>query len=184
MKIPVLFVHNRSNYKKIHFFDCYDEKRDALTYTGNSPVIAHPPCRLWSKLRTFSTAPVEEKQLAFWSLALVRRNGGILEHPYDSSFWKSFPCPKPGTFDEFGGTTVVFDQFDFGYYTRKRTRLYIVGLKSLKDLPPMPLRFEPVQRKFSNLTQKQRSETTIHLAHYLSEIIRKISNRFTVSNPD
>lgn len=176
MKTPVLFVHSRSNYKKFDFFDCYDEKRNALNYTGTLPVIAHPPCRLWSKLRTLSTADESEKEYASWVLQLVRQNGGILEHPYDSTFWKTFDCPKPGTFDKFGGTTIVFDQFHFGYYTRKRTRLYIVGLKSLKDIPPMPLRFEPVQRKFENLTKKQRSETTSELCIYLNEIIKKIKN--------
>lgn len=173
-KIPVLFVHQRSNYKKIPFFDCYDEKRNALSYKGSNPVIAHPPCRLWSKLRSFSKAPASEKSLAIWSIELVRLVGGIVEHPYDSQLWKEIECPGVGEFDKFGGTSFVFDQFDFGYYTRKRTRIYIVGLNSLKELPRLNLRFVPVTRKFQNLSPKQRSETTPELCLWFLEIIKKI----------
>lgn len=172
--VPVLFVHSRSNYKKIPFFDCYDEKRNALSYTGSHPVIAHPPCRLWSRLRSFSKAPESEKNLAIWSVDLVRSVGGIVEHPYDSQLWKHIHCPGVGVFDKFGGTSFVFDQFDFGYYTRKRTRLYIVGLNSLSEMPRFNLRFEPVARKFDNLTPKQRSETTPELCLWFLEIIKKI----------
>ena len=180
IKYPVLFVHKRSNYKKyLDLFDCFDSERNALTFSGTVPVIAHPPCRLWSRLRAFSTAPVEEKNLALWSLELVRKNGGILEHPFDSSFWKTFDCPQVGSFDSFGGTSFVFDQFDFGFYTRKRTRLYIVGLKSLKELPDLPLKFEPVVRKFQNLTAKQRSETTPELCQWFFELISVIQKNKT-----
>lgn len=174
-KVPVLFVHQRSNYKKVPGFDCYDENRNALTYTGSCPVIAHPPCRLWSRLRSFSNAPASEKNLAIWSINLVRKIGGIVEHPYDSKLWDEINCPSVGEFDKFGGTSFVFDQFDFGYYTRKRTRIYIVGLNSLSELPRLNLRFEPVARKFDNLSPKQRSETTRELCLWFLEIIKKIS---------
>lgn len=173
-KVPVLFVHSRSNYKKIPFFDCYDEVRNAMTYTGSRPVIAHPPCRLWSRLRTFSNAPASEKILAVWATQVVRKFGGIVEHPYDSQLWKYIDCPGVGEFDKFGGTSFVFDQFDFGYYTRKRTRIYIVGLNSLSELPRLNLRFIPVSRKFENLSPKQRSETTPELCLWFLEIIKKI----------
>ncbi|WP_308131736.1 hypothetical protein [uncultured Flavobacterium sp.] len=171
----VLFVHARSNYKKLPFFDCYDENRNALTYTGLEPVICHPPCRTFSRLKGWSTADVEEKKLAFWAVDLVRKNGGIVEHPYDSDLWKEINAPKPGTYDDFGGFTIVFDQKDFGYYTRKRTRLYIVGCK-LRDLPAMPISFDCTVRKFENLTKKQRSETTIDLCSFLHEIINIIKS--------
>lgn len=174
-KVPVLFVHQRSNYKKVPGFDCYDEKRNALTYAGSCPVIAHPPCRLWSRLKGLSTAPASEKNLALWSVKLVRAVGGIVEHPYDSKLWEEINCPGVGEFDKFGGTSFVFDQFDFGYYTRKRTRIYIVGLNSLSELPRSNLRFEPVARKFDNLSPKQRSETTPELCLWFLEIIKKIS---------
>lgn len=174
-KVPVLFVHSKSNYKLVPGFDCYDENRDALNYTDSNPVIAHPPCRLWSRLKGLSTAPASEKNLAVWSINLVRLVGGIVEHPYDSQLWKHIDCPGVGVFDKFGGTSFVFDQFDFGYYVRKRTRIYIVGLNSLSELPRLNLRFEPVTRKFDNLSPKQRSETTPELCLWFLEIIKKIS---------
>lgn len=173
-QVPVLFVHPRSNYKKLPGFDCYDEDRNALSYTGCKPVIAHPPCRLWSKLRKFSKAPFEEKNFATWSIDLIRKVGGVVEHPYDSQLWQEIDCPDVGKFDKFGGTSFVFDQFDFGFYTRKRTRIYIVGLNSLSELPAPSIRFVPVSRKFDNLSLKQRSETTVELCLWFLEIIKKI----------
>lgn len=178
-KVPVLFVHQRSNYKILPGFDCYDKQRNALNYTGNQPVIAHPPCRLWSRLRGLSKAPEFERHFAVWSINLVRSVGGIVEHPYDSKLWDYINCPEPGTFDEFGGTSFVFDQFDFGYYVRKRTRIYIVGLNSLSELPRFNLRFEPITRKFDNLSPKQRSETTPALCLWFLEIIKKIQENKT-----
>lgn len=172
-EIPVLYVHPRSNYKKITSFDCYDENRDAFTYTGSSPLIAHPPCRNWSKLRSFSKGDKFESLYAFHALRLVRTYGGILEHPYDSTFWKIANVIAPGAYDVYGGFSIVFDQRQFGYYTRKRTRLYIVGCKS-SDLPAMPLNFDAIERKFDNLSSKQRSETTIELIMWLKEVIENI----------
>lgn len=172
MVIPVLFVHPRSNYKKLDFFDCYDEKRNALNYTGSSAVIAHPPCRKFSRLRGLSCAPDSEKQLAYFALDLVRKNGGVLEHPADSLLWKEKQVVKPGTYDEYGGFTICIDQSWFGYYTQKRTMLYIVGIK-MKDLPDYSFNRD-INRKFQNLTPKQRSETTTDLCMFLAEIVRRI----------
>lgn len=173
MKIPVLFVHARSNYKKLDTFDCYDEKRNALSFTGSLPVIVHPPCRLFSRLRGMSCAPPEEKELAYWAVDLVRKNGGVLEHPVGSTLWKDKNLPLPGQYDEFGGFTICINQSWFGYYAEKRTLLYIVGIK-MGDLPGYPLSFDAVQKMVPQLTKKQRSETTVELCMYLAEIIKKI----------
>jgi len=173
MKTPVLFVHNRSNYKKLDVFDCYDEKRNALNYTGSEPVICHPPCRTFSRLRGLSQAPIEEKQLAYWSIDLVRKNGGIVEHPHDSQLWKDKDVVKPGYTDQYGGFTICIDQSWFGYYTPKKTLLYIVGIKS-KEIPDYDFNRDINFRKFQNLTKKQRSETTPELCIWLNEIVKKI----------
>ena len=172
-KIPVLYVHSKSNYKLVDGFDCYDEKRDSLTYTGGSPLIAHPPCRNWSKLRAFSKGDKFESLYAFHALRLVRTYGGILEHPYDSMFWKIANIIAPGSYDVYGGFSIVFDQRQFGFYTRKRTRLYIVGCKC-SELPAMPLNFCAIERKFENLSAKQRSETTLELIDWLKSVIKLI----------
>ena len=84
MKIPVLFTAHNSLYNDNDIFDCYDVERDAFSYTGRSPLIAHPPCRLFSRLRKLSTAAIKEKQCAFFAWARVRQCGGILENQQSS----------------------------------------------------------------------------------------------------
>lgn len=171
--IPVLFVHKKSNYKKDSSFDCYDEQRNALNYKGSSAVICHPPCRLFSRLRGLTQALEEEKKLAYFAIDLVRLNGGIVEHPHDSKLWKDKNVVRPGYIDEFGGFTICIDQSWFGYYTPKRTLLYIVGIKP-KDIPDYDFNRDINFRKFQNLTKKQRSETTSDLCIFLKKIIQKI----------
>lgn len=174
--IPVLFVHSKSNYKLDKEFDCYDEKRNALNYTGSSAVICHPPCRKFSRLRGLSQAPETEKQLAYFAVDLVRKNGGIVEHPHDSQLWKDKEVVKPGYTDQYGGFTICIDQSWFGYYTPKRTLLYIVGIKP-KELPTYDFNRDINFRKFQNLTPKQRSETTPKLCEFLKKIIQAIEIR-------
>lgn len=94
-KIAVLFARKDSVYKTIPECDVYDQERDALTWLGGVPAICHPPCRLWGRLRQFSTAPIEEKQLAIFAVDQVRKHGGILEHPSGSSLWDA--CNLPHT---------------------------------------------------------------------------------------
>lgn len=175
MKTPVLCVHSRSNYKKVPGFDCWDEKRNALNYTGSSPAIFHPPCRLWSKLRFFATAPESEKQLAINAINYVRKYGGIVEHPETSQLWKHFDI-KAGKIDEYGGFIHAINQEWFGFYTEKATYLYIVGCKP-QELPTYTAITNLKKRKFENLTQKQRSETTFELIYYLKQIITIINNK-------
>jgi len=51
----------------------------------------------------------DEKQLAYFALAQVRLNGGILEHPAGSRLWKEAPLPLGDNVDEFGGFTIEID---------------------------------------------------------------------------
>jgi hypothetical protein len=174
-KIPVLFVQKKSNYKTIDSFDCYDEDRDALTYVGDTPVIAHPPCRLFSRLRKLSTADNNEKLLAYFAVDLIRKNGGVLEHPMGSLLWKEKDLPLPGNVDKYGGFTVQINQSWFGFPTPKQTYLYIVGIP-YSHLPPCTIVFHPPLRSFANLTKNQRSETPKPLIYWLEKIIYRIRN--------
>ena len=54
MTVAVLFVRSDSVYKQMADVDCYDIDRDARTWPGGCPVVAHPPCRAWGLLRQFA----------------------------------------------------------------------------------------------------------------------------------
>jgi hypothetical protein len=142
--ISVLFVAKNSVYKTLtdssgEPLDCWDEERNALNWPGGNPVVAHPPCRLFCMLKHLSTAPIEEKQLAYWALDQVRQWGGVMEHPAGSTLWKERALPKPGQRDEWG-FTFGLEQFWFGHLAQKRTWLYICGTQA-RDLPEIPMRF-------------------------------------------
>lgn len=128
-QVAVLFARRDSPYKQIASCDVYDIDRDARSYPGGLPVIAHPPCRAWGRLAHRSRPMPHEKSLADFALSCVRRNGGVLEHPMASKFWRHARLPLPGWLpDEYGGITIQIDQCDFGHPARKATWLYIVGV--------------------------------------------------------
>lgn len=175
MLIPVLYAQEKSNYKNYDCFDVYDLARDARTYKGSHSVIAHPPCRLWSKLKAFSTAPESEKLLAFHAYDLVMANGGILEHPHSSSFWNEINPNRKFRVSE-KTFFLSIDQEDFGFPTEKKTILLINGITPYQ-LPDYPFLKQPkVKVRFDRLKKWQRSETTNCLIQFLYQIILKIEN--------
>lgn len=135
--VAVLFARSDSIYKTLPGVDVFDADRNALTWTGGAPVVAHPPCRLWGRLRGMSTAPAAERDLAPWAVSQVRRWGGVLEHPAASALWPVANLPEPGVRDEFGGWTLPILQSWFGHRAEKATRLYICGVEpgSLPEIP-------------------------------------------------
>jgi len=138
--IAVLFARNDSRYKQLAGYDVYDIERDARNFSEKYPVIAHPPCRAWGRLSHMANPRPDEKDLAWFALDKVRKNGGVLEHPKGSRLWQEAPLPMPGEFsDEFGGFTVLIDQWHFGHVARKWTHLYIVGINP-SELPQIPFR--------------------------------------------
>lgn len=139
LQVAVLFARQDSIYKSIPGCDVFDIDRDARTYTGDLPVVAHPPCRAWGRLRAFAKPRSDEKDLAFFAIDQIRRCGGVLEHPAQSSLWPVAGLPPCGAFkDAFGVWTLAVDQFWWGHRARKRTFLYICGIEP-SHLPPLPL---------------------------------------------
>lgn len=133
--LVVLFVRDQSIYKAMGL-DCYDRRRNALTFAGTGPVIAHPPCRTWGNLRTVATrAPADEHALGPWAVDQVRRCGGVLEHPAGSTLFEHCGCGAAGDC----GFVLTVDQFHWGHRCAKPTRLYVVGC-SPADVPPIPHR--------------------------------------------
>jgi hypothetical protein len=146
--VAVLFARHDSGYKTMPDVDVWDKNRDAMTYKGELPVVAHPPCTRWSLINGVVLSRYAHKAAEFawgndggtfaFALATVRRVGGVLEHPASSRAWAHFGLPRRGRApDQWGGWTVEVRQCDWGHRAEKRTWLYIVGAGP-DDLPPMP----------------------------------------------
>jgi len=137
--VAVLFARADSIYKTLPV-DVWDEARDARGWPGGSPLVAHPPCRMWGRLRQFANGSHDEKMLAVGAVAHVRKYGGVLEHPAESTLWAHCGLPRPGQFpDSFGGWSMAVNQFIFGHRAEKSTWLYVVGCEP-DDIPYMPIR--------------------------------------------
>jgi hypothetical protein len=183
--IAVLFARDDSRYKQLEGYDVYDINRDARNYCKSYPVLAHPPCRAWGQLSHMANPRPDEKQLAYFALAQVRLNGGVLEHPAGSRLWKEAHLPLAGEFpDEFGGFTIEVDQYDFGHVAHKQTKLYICGI-SMNQLPPMPPKnTEPTDRSIcgnvagtKRCTQYQREYTPDNLIEWMTKVCQFIETK-------
>jgi hypothetical protein len=180
--VAVLFARADSVYKTMPGLDVWDEERDARRWGGGSSVVVHPPCRGWGRLRQFSYATEEERQLARDAVAHVRNYGGVLEHPAESTLWADQRLPRPGKFpDEFGGYSIAIDQFIFGHRAEKATWLYIVGVEP-DDLPYMPIRggspthcVRPTKSypRLPSITKREREATPPPFAEWLVEVARR-----------
>lgn len=153
--VAVLFAGSDSVYKQFQYCDVYDKDRDARTYPGGLPVVAHPPCRGWGRLRMFARPEPGEKELAIWAIEQVRRFGGVLEHPETSLLWRELDLPLGKQRDAYGGFTLSVDQFWWGHRARKRTWLYIVGVEPA-DIPAIALRFDAITHTVSTTMRRGR----------------------------
>ncbi len=160
----------------------YDKKRDARTFRGGCPVIAHPPCRLWSKLAHFSTVPAgdrgAEMDLGRFCAQAVIDNGGILEHPFSSRLFKDMGLPLGGERNELGFTLEI-PQRMFGHSMIKNTWLFFskIQYESLEAF--LPVLHEKPLRSMENLSTKQREATPYLLAFWLVKQALKVSADFS-----
>ena len=130
----------------------YGVERDARSYTGVLPVVAHPPCKRWGRWwwADGSIAPGNDGGLFAHALGEIRRCGGIIEHPEGSHAFREFDLPHPvigawsrGLFPSEWSTCV--SQGAYGHRARKLTWLFFVG-----DYPP-PLKWKIPEREFAYL---------------------------------
>lgn len=182
--IAVLFARSDSIYKSLPDCDVWDIERDARRWLGGCPVIAHPPCRAWGRLRKFAKPIDGERELAIYAVNQVRQWGGVLEHPSGSLLWQAMNLPAPGERDTFGGWTLWISQWWFGHKADKPTWLYLCGVEPA-DLPPIPYRIgEPAyvvntsrrahQGKRPEISKAEREHTPRELAEWLCEVARRI----------
>jgi hypothetical protein len=139
--IAALYVQRDGHYFGLDGVEPWDEVRDARTYQGPHPVVAHPPCTRWGQL-----AYIVQKRYGYKvgddggcfkaALAAVRRWGGVLEHPAFSYAWPAFGLPRPPRSGwqqtTCGGWVCQVSQGAYGHRARKLTWLYYVG----KNPPP------------------------------------------------
>ncbi len=136
--VAVLFARRDSVYSGFAV-EVFDAERDARTYRGPWPVVAHPPCRGWGRLRHLAKPVEGELDLALFAVEAVRSFGGVLEHPSGSKLWDVAQLPRPGDAPDFwGGWTMRVQQSRWGHGADKWTWLYVVGCPPdlVPELPP------------------------------------------------
>lgn len=168
-KIAALFVESGGIYYGDQRVDPWDEQRDARTYAGPGPVIAHPPCAKWSPLAFINQSRLpgyrvgDDNGCFEAALRAVRTYGGVLEHPANSVAWRRYELPRPLPIGG-GWTQSLLDdgwvcsvsQAAYGHRAFKETWLYYVG-----DVVPPPLdwRTPDVSARISSFTHgKPRTE--------------------------
>lgn len=142
-QIAALFVATGGVYFGVPDVEPWDVSRDARTYPGTHPVVAHPPCHLWVNFAAlnFKRYGGEHNRPAWQggsdggcfasALASVRRWGGVLEHPAFTNAYAFYGLPRPTR----PGWNVVPDtgcrdwvcevwQSAYGHRARKRTWLF------------------------------------------------------------
>lgn len=182
--VAALYVDPKGPYPKL-VADWYDEARDARTYAGPLPIVAHPPCGPWGRLRHLYRG--SEHDCAPRAVAQVRTFGGVLEHPAGSLLWNGMDMSRPGWApDAWGGWTIEVCQCDWGHPARKRTWLYIVGTDNLPPRPPPrePTHWAsgsrnaprgPVPPGIKVCSAQQRRRTPVAFAEWLIELAARTS---------
>lgn len=191
-EVAVLFARSDSNYKHLGACDVYDAERDARTYAGSLPVVAHPPCRAWGRFRALAKPRHDERYLAIFAVHNVRTFGGVLEHPVASKLWEVAGLPQPGRRDQWGGFTLPILQSAFGHRADKPTLLYIVGVEP-GEVPSIPLKLGKSTHVIAQMrtrkdgtrlrkgdagwrpevSKAEREHTPVDLAVWLVELARK-----------
>lgn len=163
--VAALYVMSDGPYAGLPGVELWDEARDARTYPGPHPVVAHPPCARWGRYWSGGPSAKVPRKLGDdggcfeAALRVVNRWGGVLEHPQASHAWAAFNIARPprrGGWIRAGlhqpGWTCCVEQGHYGHPARKATWLYVAGTNSLPDL------------KWGNSGQRLRLEDGFHSA--------------------
>lgn len=134
--VAALYIDPRGPYPAMAGVECYGlPERDAKLYDGPWPLVAHPPCGPWGAMRHMCKR--QDPACALRAIEQVRRWGGVLEHPAYSRLWAHCELPRPGEVpDVWGGRSIEVEQVRWGHVARKRTWLYLVGVRSIGAIPP------------------------------------------------
>ncbi len=136
MIAAALYIDPRGPYTSMLGVDAWDIDRDATTYDGPFPVVAHPPCGSWSLLKHLARPDAAGRACGPRAVEQVRRWGGVLEQPKASGLWAACGLPMPGEPpDAYGGVSIEVAQVDWGHVARKRTWLYLVDVEVPTTFP-------------------------------------------------
>lgn len=137
-RVAALYVEPRGVYYDLAGVEPWGlPDRDARTYAGPHPVVAHPPCSRWCQLayinqKRYGHRVGDDDGCFAAALASVRAWGGVLEHPAFSYAWPAFSLPRPAgpgwrrdLHDD--GWVCEVSQAAYGHRARKLTWLYYVG---------------------------------------------------------
>jgi hypothetical protein len=177
--VAVLCVSRRSVYKSLPGVEAFDVDRDARTFGGGMPVVAHPPCRTWSAYcrQLVKATPEErarEQSLGLWCVEQVRECGGIVEQPAHSHLWQAAGLPRPGDTAIVASWSLEVWQAWWGYPVKKATWLYFAGIKPDDVELPMRLHSKGRDRRAVQLmSHRQRSATCPAFAMWLVDLARR-----------
>lgn len=143
--IAALFVEPppRGAYADLPGVDLWPLERDARTYAGPHPVVAHPPCSRWCRLAGLVEARWGHKRgedggCFAAALLAVRSWGGVLEHPAYSDAWPAHDLPEPPRHGWqrgiCGGWVTHVEQGRYGHPAKKATWLYAFGVSYLPTM--------------------------------------------------
>ena len=196
-RVAALYVETGGCYFGLPDVDPWDEERDARTYAGPWPVVAHPPCARWGKWwfgGLFWVASGREPKRKgddggcfAAALAAVRRFGGVLEHPEGSHAWAHFGLNRPPrsggwvAADFEGGWTCAVDQGHYGHRAGKATWLYAMGLfppaLTWGRSSPPPISAKAAERGEGNcmyLSRAERARTPIPFRDLVLDMARSV----------
>lgn len=144
--VAALFVDSRGPYASMPGVECWDEVRDARKYGGPHPVVAHPPCQLWTNFAALNfkrwggehNRPGNDGGCFASALANVRRYGGVLEHPAYSKAWESHGLRAPLSHGVWfahapGEWVCQVMQSAYGHLAQKKTWLFFVSDRAPAD---------------------------------------------------
>jgi hypothetical protein len=171
LPVAALCVSGRSIYKHLPNVIAFDSARDARSFGGYMPVVAHPPCRLWSKFLSHQAkAPAAERDLGLWAVEQVQTWGGVLEHPAHSRLFDAANLPMPNSPDGELSFTLYVEQSWFGYCTPKATWVYVCGVPK-SQVPPVPFSLAD-DAKRPGLSGAGRSRSVRPFAEWLCQTAR------------
>ncbi|NQT13160.1 MAG: hypothetical protein HQ582_10455 [Planctomycetes bacterium] len=173
-RVAILCASKQSVYHEIPGVEVYGPSRNARTFDGGMPIVAHPPCRAWSAfMRHWAKPEPGEMELGLWCAEQLRLWGGVLEQPAHSRLFEAAGLPLPP--HRMGELqSIAVKQRWWGYPTRKATWLCFcrVDVRLLKIPFELRATTRGDRETYQNMSHKQRSATTPDFARWLVEAAR------------